>query len=130
MNSAEQDISDTLKAYERALNMSNTDAVMAVYAPDGVFMPQELPTFVGADAVRKSYDMIFRRITLTVTFTVVEVHVVSDSWAFARTTSAGKQKINATGETTDEANHELFVFEKPGGSWKIARYCFSTERDV
>jgi len=31
----------------------------------------------------------------------------------------------ATGETTAEANRELFVFHRVDGSWKIARYMFN-----
>jgi hypothetical protein len=38
--------------YEDALNQSDIDAVMKLYAVDGVFMPQNSPSSVGADAVR------------------------------------------------------------------------------
>jgi hypothetical protein len=42
-----------------------------------------------------------------------------------RTNSAGTVKVNATGKNSPEANQELFVFQKIGSAWKIARYCFS-----
>jgi hypothetical protein len=35
-------------------------------------------------------------------------------------------KVHATGESSPESNQELFIFQKLGGAWKIARYCFST----
>jgi hypothetical protein len=54
------------------------------------------------------------------------VHQVAPLWAFARTNSAGQTAINATCESAVEGNQELFVFHKPDGDWKIARYCFST----
>ena len=44
----------------------------------------------------------------------------------ARTNSAGSVKVNVTGQTSREANQELFLFQKVGNEWKIARYCFST----
>ena len=126
MNADEQAVAAALADYEKALNASNTAAVMKLYAPDGVFMPQHFPSSIGAEAVRKAYDGVFAAITLTVKFNVAEVKQVSADWAFARTNSAGTVKVNATGESSPEANQELFVFQKIAGSWKIARYCFST----
>ena len=35
-------------------------------------------------------------------------------------------KNNITGAEGAEANQELFLFQKIGGAWKIARYCFCT----
>jgi uncharacterized protein (TIGR02246 family) len=121
-----QAITTLLEQYEQALNRSDTEAVMTLYAPDGIFMPQHSPSSVGAHAVRRAYDSVFSAIQLTVKFKIEEVHPVSPAWAFARTNSSGTVLIHATGESTAEANQELFVFEKAQGEWKIARYCFST----
>ena len=126
MNSNEQAVAAALSKYEEALNQSDTNAVMKLYAPDGVFMAQNFPSSIGADAVRKAYDVVFKAIKLTVKFNVAEVVEVAPNWAFARTNSAGTVKIHATGQTSAEANQELFVFQKIDGAWKIARYCFST----
>jgi uncharacterized protein (TIGR02246 family) len=126
MNADEKAIAAVLRDYEGALNRSDTAAVMKVYAPDGVFMPQHFPSSVGADAVRKAYDGVFRAITLTVKFAIAEIKQVGPDWAFARTNSAGTVEVNATGQSSPEANQELFVFQKVGNDWKIARYCFST----
>ena len=126
MNAEEKAIATVLSKYEDALNQSDTAAVMNLYAPDGVFMPQHFPSSVGADAVRKAYDGVFRAITLTVKFAIAEIKQVGSDWAFARTNSAGTVKVNATGQSNPEANQELFVFQKVGNDWKIARYCFST----
>ena len=116
-----------LARYEQALNTSNTDAVMALYTDDGVFMPQHFASAVGSSAVRTAYDGVFKAIKLSVKFDVVEVRQVSPNWAFARTNSAGTVKVLADGSGGPEANQELFVLEKTnGGDWKIARYCFST----
>ena len=53
-----------LTKYEAALNASSTDAVMALYAPDGIFMPQHFPSAIGHDAVRQAYEGIFSTIAL------------------------------------------------------------------
>ena len=126
MNANEEAVAAVLANYEDALNQSDTEAVMKLYAPDGVFMPQHFPSSVGADAVRKAYDNVFEAITLKVKFVVAEVHQIAPDWAIARTNSAGTVTVKATGGGGPEANQELFVFQKIDGAWKIARYCFST----
>ncbi|HMH08119.1 MAG TPA: nuclear transport factor 2 family protein [Terriglobales bacterium] len=105
MNANEQAVAAVLAKYEDALNQSDIDAVMKLYAFDGVFMPQNSPSSVGADA---------------------EVVEMAPNWVLARTNSAGTVKVYATGGGGPEANQELFVFQKIDGEWKIARYCFST----
>ena len=126
MNADEKAVAAVLAKYQDALNQSDTDAVMKLYASDGVFMPQNSPSSVGVQAVRKAYDAVFDAIQLTVKFEIAEVRQLAPDWAFARTNSAGKVKVHATGESAAEGNQELFVFQKIGGDWKIARYCFST----
>ncbi|MGI4852835.1 MAG: YybH family protein [Janthinobacterium lividum] len=126
MNSEEQAIATVLQQYEAALNASDTDAVMKLYTADGIFMPQHFPSSIGTAAVRLAYDGIFTAIRLTVKFAVQEVHAVAPDWAFARTNSAGHVTVHAKGESSAEANQELFVMQKIDGQWKIARYCFCT----
>jgi uncharacterized protein (TIGR02246 family) len=126
MNVNEQSVAAVLAGYEAALNKSDTEAMMKLYAPDGVFMPQHFPSSVGADAVRKAYDAVFRAITLKVKFAVAELRQIGADWAFARTNSAGTATVNATGGSSAESNQELFIFQKIEDAWKIARYCFST----
>ena len=43
MNANEQAVAAVLAKYEDALNQSDIDAVMKLYAFDGVFMPQNSP---------------------------------------------------------------------------------------
>lgn len=122
----ESAIRDILTRYERALNTSDTGAVMSLYTEDGVFMPQHFPSSVGAKAVKRAYDGVFGMIKLNVKFEIIEVHVVAPNWAFARTNSFGTVTVLANKSGGPEANQELFVFQKVGEDWKIARYCFST----
>jgi uncharacterized protein (TIGR02246 family) len=126
MNTAEAAVADALVRYERALNTSDVDATLDLYAPDGVFMPQNSPSSIGASDVRKAYELVFRAITLRVQFSVAEVHQLAPDWAFARTSSTGTSTVRATGVTSLEGNQELFIFQRVDDDWKIARYCFST----
>jgi uncharacterized protein (TIGR02246 family) len=126
VNANEKAVAAVLGNYQDALNKSDTDAVMKLYASDGVFMPQNSPSSVGTDEVRRAYDAVFQTIKLTVKFNVAEIVEIAPNWVFARTNSAGTVKVRASGAGGQEANQELFLFQKIDGAWKIARYCFST----
>ena len=66
MNADETAVASILKHYQTALNGSDTQAVLKLYTPDGVFMPQHSPSSVGTAALRQAYDAVFAAITLTV----------------------------------------------------------------
>jgi uncharacterized protein (TIGR02246 family) len=126
MSPTTEAITALLADYNEALNASNTNAVMPLYAEDGVFMPPYSPSAVGSAAVRKAYDAVFKAITLNVKFTIAEIVDVGPGWAFARTNSAGTTTDHATGSKSAEGNQELFIFKQDqNGAWKIARYSFS-----
>jgi len=125
-NKDEVAIREVMASYNDALNSGSTDAALALYAADGVFMPPYSQSAVGKEAVRKAYDRVFQELKFDVRFTIAELVVVSPDWAFVRTNSAGTTDHASTGKTTAEANQELFVFRKDGdGKWRIARYSFS-----
>jgi len=120
-------IETVLSTYEKALNASDADTVMTLYADDGVFMPQHSVPNVGKEAVRAAYDGVFQAIKLDIEFTVDEILQVAPEWAFAQTRTEGFVTVNATGVKGPEATQGLFVFQKQDdGKWKIARYIFTT----
>ena len=119
-------IETVLKGYERVLNASDVAGVVKLYTEDGVFMSPNNPSAVGIHQIEAAYTGAFQAIDLNVEFDIVEVEVISDDFAFARTNSTGTVTINATGDKFPEGNQELFVMQKIDGDWKIARYAFST----
>ena len=127
MNADEQKVADALMAYQEALNRSDTEAVIRLYAPDGVFMPQNSPSSVGADAVRRAYDAVFGAITLRVRFTIAEIRQLAPEWGPARHQLRGDgRESTRMARRRPRAIRQLFLFQKVGDAWKIARYCFST----
>ena len=127
MTANEQAVAEVLSAYNQALNSSDTNAVMLLYAQDGVFMPPYSPSAVGLAEVRKAYDAVFAAIQLTVKFNTAEIVEMSSDWVFARTNSAGTTLNLINGAISKEANQELFIFRKEkDGKFKIVRYSFST----
>ncbi len=125
-DSDQENIHAVLKAYEQVLNDSDVAGVLRLYTEDGVFMAQHNPSAVGIHQVEAAYTGAFQAIDLNVEFDIIEVEVIADDWAFARTNSSGPTTINATGDKIPEGNQELFVLQKIDGDWKIARYAFST----
>jgi len=55
MNADETAVATVLSQYQTALNGSDTQAVLKLYAPDGVFMPQHSRASVGTAALRQAY---------------------------------------------------------------------------
>lgn len=90
-------------------------------------MPNHTRGAFDRDAVRAGYKQVFDTIKLTIRFDIHEVQEAGD-WAWARTSSAGRTRILASGADIDEGNNELFVFRREQGAWKIHRYLFSTNR--
>lgn len=120
-------IEEVLQTYEAALNASDTETVLSVFAPDGVFMAPNSLSRVGVEAIRAAYDGIFGAVTFDTELTVEEVVQVAPNWAFVRTSSKGHVTVNAIKQRVPDANHELFIFQKSdSGTWKIARYSFAT----
>ncbi len=120
----EQAIRQVLDTYMEALNTSDADLAASVYADEGVFMPDHVPTSSGTD-IRGAYVQIFDTIKLDVEFhyDAISVH---DDVAVARTHSQGTLTVLADGVVVDdEQNRELFVLARRNGGWKIASYMFN-----
>ena len=119
-----QKIEKLLGEYEKSLNTSDARLAQSLYTKDGIFMPTEAPSGIGSEGILKSYEFVFSRIQLHIKFFIEEIEV-EGNMGFAVTSSKGTVKIHANGVEAPEANRELFVFEKVGGEWKIARYMFN-----
>ena len=120
-----RDIVNVIKAYERSLNTSDTQAALDLYGEDPIFMPQYSVALGGRDAVKAGYNHVFNTLKLNVTFTIHEI-VEMGELAYVRTTSAGKSEILAKKTTVKEGNNELFIFRREHGKWKIHRYLFAS----
>ncbi|OLF52960.1 YybH family protein [Pseudomonas chlororaphis] len=121
-------VTQQLNRYEAALNASDLDRVMALYADDAVFMPQNHVPAVGRDAVRETYRQVFKAIKLDVRFSVDEIQMLSSDWAFARTRSNGTvETLLGERKTSGEGNQEVFLLHREAdGQWRFARYIFSS----
>ena len=117
-------IENLLTEYKKSLNASDAKLAQSLYSKDGIFMPSDGPSGIGAENILKSYEFVLSQIKLNIEFYIDEIEV-DENFAFATTNSKGTALIHATGDTISEANRELFVFEKIDNDWKIARYMFN-----
>ena len=125
MNPDENAVASVLKDYEMALNRSDSEAALKLYAPDGVFMPQHSPASVGTAAVRKAYEAVFAAITLTVKFEIAEIRQIAPDWVLARTNSAGTTKNNATGPRVRRPTKSSFSFRRSMGLGRSRAIAFA-----
>jgi len=112
MTTNERAVAGVLSAYNQALNSSDTNAVMPLYAEDGVFMPPNSPSAVGLAEVRKAYDAVFAAIRLTVKFNIAEIIEMNSEWVFARTSSEGTTLTHATGSPAKRQIRNCSFFTK------------------
>jgi uncharacterized protein (TIGR02246 family) len=111
-------------AYQDALNASDVNKVVELYTKNGVLMANSAPTAEGADQVKGTYQYVFDNFSYTLQFSIIEIVVIGNT-AFARSTSKGSFVIKSSGQTVPDENRELYVFEKVGDNWKIARYMYN-----
>ena len=117
----------------RASRTSDRDWTRVVrdhYTSDGVLMAPGFQPAVGSEALEASYDRTFSTIKLDINFSIDEIVVMDGGWAFARTTAEGRKYWLQKGTDEFHHNQEIFICRKVEGSWKIARYCFSSMKPV
>jgi len=116
-------------SYLDTINKSDLDGMVKFYAPDAVYMPEYSDPVVGTAGIRDSYRTLFESFRISATITVDEVVQMAPDWIFARCHSLGTMTVNHTGQPGPAvANQEIFIFQRVKGSWRIARYAFSSRK--
>jgi ketosteroid isomerase-like protein len=113
--------------YAGALRSGNVEALVALYAPNGVFMREDMPAVVGREALTKAYREVFATLKVDLAFTIQETEVSGDM-AWLRSTSTGRIKILASGAESSNSFNELVVFRREGGAWKIRSYIYASNK--
>jgi len=111
-------------SYQDALNASDVNRVIELYTKNGVLMANSAPTADGAEQVKGTYQYVFDNFSYRLKFSIIEIEV-NGNYAFARSTSKGSFVMKTNGQTVPDENRELYIFEKVGGNWKIARYMYN-----
>ena len=110
--------------YAAALATNNVEALVVLYTDNGVFMRPQMPAAVGREALRQAYKDVFATLKVNLTFTVHEVEALGDM-AWLRGTSNGRVKVLASGAESADSYHQLVVFRREAGAWKIRSYLYA-----
>lgn len=116
-----------MDSYAAGLRENNVEALVALYASNGVFMRDNMPAVVGRDALRAAYREVFATLKVDLRFTIQETEVSGDM-AWLRATSAGRLKVLASGVESDDAFNLVVIFRREAGAWKIRNYIYATSR--
>ena len=116
-----------MDSYAAALRANDVEALVALYASNGVFMRDNMPAVVGREALRAAYREVFATLKVDLSFTIQETEVAGDM-AWLRATSSGRIKVLATGMETAEAFNLVVIFRREAGAWKIRNYIYASSR--
>lgn len=116
-----------MDSYAAGLRANNVEALVALYASNGVFMRDNMPAVVGRDALRAAYREVFATLKVDLNFTIQETEVSGDM-AWLRATSAGRLKVLASGVESNDAFNLVVIFRREAGAWKIRNYIYASSR--
>ncbi|KAF1972530.1 hypothetical protein BU23DRAFT_160215 [Bimuria novae-zelandiae CBS 107.79] len=103
------EIMSLLYSYGKVLATYLMDDLLSLYTPDGVLMAPGFQSAVGSETLKASYERIFSTIKLEIDFTINEIVVTSDEWAFAQTTAEGTKFWLKKGTQERHHNQEMFI---------------------
>lgn len=128
--SDQEAITQLLHSYGVVLASRSMPDLLSIYTPDGVLMAPGFQPAVGSKELKASYERIFSTIKLDIKFSIDEIVVMDGDWAFARTTAEGRKYWLQKGTDEFHHNQEIFICRRVEGTWKIARYCFSSMKPL
>jgi uncharacterized protein (TIGR02246 family) len=121
-------VQDLLTAYSHALNSSNAEALTALYAADGVFMPDGAPALWGPDKIRRSAEQFLAQKQINIDFEVTDV-TVDGEYAFVLATSRCTVHQQSTNKGENTECRDFFVLRNEQQQWMVYRYMFSVIKD-
>ncbi|KEY60631.1 DUF4440 domain-containing protein [Serratia sp. DD3] len=126
MHAAQLQVYEVINQYQNALNKGDTQAILKLYAKDGVAEWENTQTASTPEQLKKDYDGLFK-VTKTSADFIYDAIEVSGDMAFVRTHHPVGQTAVVKGKKVEDHSRELFILRKIDGDWKIALYTFSTD---
>ena len=120
-------IADAARELVSAVNASNVERCVSVWAEDGVLMPPNHPSVQGHAAIRDYFQKLFSRGDFTFAFTSSQVTLNGDL-AVERVTYTVTVP-NDGGTAFDDGGKGLHVYRRqPDGGWKLPQDIWSSDR--
>ena len=120
MNSVES----TVRAYFDALNSSDVDGIVGLFAEEGSLMRDESDTLTGRQQIRSVFESMFQTIRGQRELYIDHIRQGGEVGA-ALTHTSGTVTILANGNTIPVKSRELFVLRKSADGWLITDYMFN-----
>jgi ketosteroid isomerase-like protein len=117
---------DVVHRYEQLLNAGDVEAIIDLFAPDGVAEWNDKPTFVTRQEKIDAYSALFKVAKFSTVFGYAGIDVASDT-AVVRTFHHKGATILEGGKEVVDLNREVFVLRRQGNEWKIKLYIFNTD---
>lgn len=114
-------IKKLVTTYFEKLKAADAEGISLLYTEDGVMMPPIFPAVSGRDGVKKFYEFALGKKKFNMNSEIIEI-IEDTNIAVVRTESKGTSETIETKETSKEDSKELFVLNKVGDEWKIARF--------
>jgi ketosteroid isomerase-like protein len=113
-----------------AVNASDTDRCLAVWAADGVLMPPHHPFVQGHKALSEYFRTLFSRNRFRFTFTSSQIHLAGDT-ALERVTYKVLVWSGGSGTPVEDVGKGLHVFRRqPDGSWKLTQDIWNSDQSA
>jgi uncharacterized protein (TIGR02246 family) len=111
-----------------AVNASDVDRCVSVWAPDGVLMPPHHPSLHGREAIAGYFHDLFSRSRLRFTFTSSHIELAGDI-ALERVTYTAVIWTGVEASPIDDVGKGLHVYRRQSdGSWKLTHDIWNSER--
>jgi len=113
-----------------AVNTSDVDRCVAVWAADGVLMPPHHPTVQGREAIGDYFRTLFSRSKFRFTFTSSHIHLAGDT-ALERVTYTAVVWPGSDASSLEYVGKGLHVYgRQPNGSWKLTQDIWNSDQSV
>ncbi len=126
VRAVQQQVYETVHAYERALNSGDTKAIVDLFADNGVAEWNDKRTYATRQQKVDGYDALFKTAKFSTVFAYDSVSVYGDT-AIVRTHHHRGAAVIEGGKSVIDRNREVFVLHKVDGRWKIVLYTFNTD---
>jgi uncharacterized protein (TIGR02246 family) len=117
-------VESTVRAYFEALNRSDIDGVVSVFAEDGSLMSDERETVTGHAQLRRTFEGFFKIFSFQRELHVDHIREGAEM-AAVLTHTTGTRTMLATNSTMTGISRELFILRKTGTGWRITDYMFN-----
>jgi uncharacterized protein (TIGR02246 family) len=116
---------DVVRAYFAAINDSNVDEIVTLFADDGALMADYYQTATGTAAIRVTYEGAFAAMKMQHELHLDRV-LESGDLAVVRIVSTGTVTLLEPGTTTAQNHREIFVLRRSSKGWRITDYMFNS----